>query len=119
MRDDHHRLDLVTLQALEGDAPLDEIFEVLSNRQSRFALYYLGDAGTASLDEVAAAVTGFEAQASDAIASPDDEQGVKTRLYHLVLPKLDAQGFVEFDADERTVTLTGLPGPLANDEIEG
>lgn len=120
MRDDQPWFDLPTLQALEGDAPLDEIFEVLSDQQTRFALYYLADTTTATLDEVAEAVTGFEAQASDTIATPDDKQDVRIQLYHRVLPRLDARGFVEFDADELTVTLTDSPQELlAHDELGG
>lgn len=120
MRDDPPPFDLATLRALEGDAPLDEILEVLSDRQSRFALYYLAETNSATLDEVAEAVTGFEAQTAGAIATPTDERAVKTRLYHRVLPKLDARGYVEFDADESTVTLTVSPRELlAPDEIGG
>lgn len=120
MRDDHPPFDLATLQALEGDAPLDEIFEALSDQQTRFALYYLADTDTATLDEVAEAVTGFEAQTSETIATPADKREVRIQLYHRVLPELDARGFVEFDADELTVALAEPPAELlAPDETGG
>lgn len=120
MRDDTPPFDLARLRALEGEAPLDELFEVLSDRQSRFTLYYLAETASATLDEVAEAVTGFEAQTGGTIATPTDKRAVKTRLYHRVLPRLDASGYVEFDADESTVTLTVSPRELlAHDEIGG
>lgn len=120
MRDDHPWFDLATLQALEGDAPLDELFEVLSDQQSRFTLYYLSETSSATLEEVAEAVTGFAAKTSETIATPADERVVRIELYHRVLPELDARGYVEFDADERTVTLAEPPRELlAPDDIGG
>lgn len=120
MRDDKPWFDLAALQELEGEAPLDEIFEVLSDQLSRFALYYLAETDAATLDEVAEAVTGFEAQASERIATPADKEDARIQLYHRVLPKLDARGFVEFDVDELTVTLAEPPEELlAPDGIGG
>lgn len=109
MDDDRTGIDLGTLRELEGEASLDEMLSVLSDPHARYTMYYLSEASTASLEELAAVVTGHRAQTTDAIAAPEDEESVRVRLYHLVLPELDDHGFVEFDADEKTVTAVETP----------
>ena len=109
MDDDRTGIDLGTLRELEGEASLDEVLSVLSDSHARYTLYYLAEESTASLEELAAVVTGLEAEATDDVATAADEETVRTRLYHLVLPELDDHGYVAFDADEGTVTATETP----------
>lgn len=114
MDDDRTGIDLGTLRELEGEASIDEMLSVLSDPHARYTLYYLSDESTASLEELAAVVTGLEAQTTDAVATAADEEAVRTRLYHLVLPELDDHGFVAFDADEQTVTAAETPPWVAS-----
>lgn len=109
MDDDRTGIDLGSLRELEGEASVDEVLSVLSNPHARYTLYYLSEVSTASLEELASVVTGLEARATDAVATAADEEAVRIRLYHLVLPELDDHGLVAFDADERTVTAAETP----------
>lgn len=96
----------------EDDRTLDEIFDLLSDRYVRHSLYYLFDRTSTSLDELADLVAGLEAVESDAITTPEDHERIRVRLYHVVLPKLDAHGYVEFDTDEHSVTRTEVPATV-------
>ena len=109
MDDDRTGVDLGALRELEGEASLDEMLAVLSDPHARAILYYLSDRSTASLEELAAVVTGQQAQRSGVVATAADEERVRTRLYHLVLPELDDHGFVAFDRDDKTVTAAETP----------
>lgn len=109
MNDDRPEIDLDALRSLERDLPADDVFELLSDRYVRYALYYLSEQSTATLGQLTDVVTGLETTRTDAVASPADRERVRVRLYHVVLPELGAVGYVDFDAEDLTVTETNVP----------
>lgn len=109
MDEDRIDVDIEAIQALESDGPLDELFRALSDRHVRYAVRYLHDRPTATLDRLADAVTALEAAATGAVATPSDREQVRLELYHVALPKLDALGYVDFDADDCTVAGSDIP----------
>ncbi|MFB6136562.1 MAG: hypothetical protein ABEJ04_07355 [Halobacteriaceae archaeon] len=92
---------------------VDTMFELLSHRLRRYALYALteGSADAADLDElvdfVVAHSSGSRAQ---------DRERVAVTLYHEHLPKLEDVGVVEYD--ERSETARYRGPPLLTREVE-
>ena len=101
---------------------LDLIFDLLSNRRRRYALYYLHSQpdGVATLEEITDAVvdsqfgesntgsaTGADRSTDTATeCEPDVEQRrlqVRTELQHTHLPKLEDAGVLEQDPRSQTV----------------
>lgn len=82
---------------------LDGVFDLLSNRRRRYALYHLHDRsdGVSTIPDVASAVCRFERMADDG-AEPD-ESAIALSLAHVHLPKLEAVGVVEVDSRSETV----------------
>ncbi|WP_209019550.1 DUF7344 domain-containing protein [Halorussus marinus] len=79
-------------------AKLDSLFGILANGQRRQILAYLveTDDGVATLPELA-----------DRIADGEDPERATLRLHHNHLPKLEDEGFVEYDARSETVRYRG------------
>ena len=96
-----------------GEYSLDRLIYLLSDRYVRHTLYYLSDESTITLDRLADVVAGLEAAESDAITTPHDRRRIRIRLHHVVLPKLDAAGFLRFDAVDDTVSEIDIP-PVVN-----
>ena len=103
---------LEAVEAMESDAASDVLLDVLSDRYARYVLYHLSDESTATLDALADTATGLAAAESGAIATPGDREEIRVRLYHLVLPKLDDAGYLEFDSETRTVERGEVPAVL-------
>lgn len=92
----------------EGDGstprPLDAVFEVLTARRRRCALYVLSRAtDRMTLSDLASEVASLE----DA-----DYDRVVASLYHVHLPKLAAVGVVDYDGGDGTVSLADCSGRL-------
>jgi hypothetical protein len=109
MDDDSSAIDLESLLALEGDLPLDEVVDLLSNSYARYTVYYLFDQPTPSLDQLTDGVAGIRATATDTIVTPTEREQICIHLYHNVLPRLDDLDYVDFDSDETTITRTEIP----------
>ncbi|WP_126663239.1 DUF7344 domain-containing protein [Haloterrigena salifodinae] len=103
---------LEAVEAMESDASPDVLLNVLSDRYARYVLCHLSDESTATLDALTDTATGLAATESGAIATPGDREEIRLRLYHLVLPKLDAAGYLEFDSETRTVERDEIPAVL-------
>ncbi|WP_436344395.1 DUF7344 domain-containing protein [Natronorubrum sp. FCH18a] len=114
---------------------LDLIFDLLSNRRRRYALYYMHDQpdGVATLDELANAIvalqgtdsseesaianeasaTASETDTSDAADSDTDcdqrRLQVRTELQHTHLPKLEDAGVLDHDQRSETVRYWNQP----------
>ena len=73
----------------------DVLFAILSNRIRRTTLFHLRQRGAATFDELVDVVYEVHNFESEAV----DRQGLSDALYHVHLPKLEADGFVTFDPD--------------------
>ena len=103
---------LEAVEAMESDAARDVLLDALSDRYARYVLAHLAAEPTATLEDLADTATGLAATEAGAIATPADRDETRVRLYHLVLPKLDAAGYIEFDSETRTVERDEFPDVL-------
>lgn len=82
---------------------LDTVFDILSNRRRRFALYHLHDQrdAVATVTEIARTV----AQRERTYCAGDDPgvDSIVTELVHVHFPALEGAGIVEFDQRSETV----------------
>lgn len=87
---------------------LDQVFDVLANRQRRFALYYLRECseGVASIEEVADHVVALE---DDPRPVEDHREAILTALQHVHLPKLQDAGILEFDSRSEMIRYWSQP----------
>ncbi|WP_254525169.1 DUF7344 domain-containing protein [Natrinema caseinilyticum] len=79
------------------DVPPDEAYELLANSRTRLTLHVLSTcAPPFSVDRL-----------TDIVSSRDDadEYAVHVSLAHAVLPKLEAHGLLEYDADAGLIYL--------------
>lgn len=104
---------------LDSEWPLAELglsdaeLRTLSNPLARHALRYVDAHPEATLAEVADAVAGFEAADTDAIVTASTRDRFQIKLYHVVLPRLDDVGLVQFDRTARTVERADIPDGVA------
>ncbi|QCC60429.1 hypothetical protein NP511_00285 [Natrinema thermotolerans] len=114
------------VSTLQADAmpSLDLVFDLLSNRRRRYALYYLNQQsdGVATVAALAQNVVAFERIAAedadrDSARSPpdrdadpaDERETVRVELRHVHLPKLEDAGVLEHDRRSETVRYWGQP----------
>jgi hypothetical protein len=88
-----------------------EVFDVLSNRRRRYALYALLRDGTATIGSLADQVAAWENGCSVSDVTPVERKRVYTALQQSHLPKLERTGLVDFDPDSGRVQTT----PAAED----
>ncbi|ADD04043.1 uncharacterized protein Nmag_0455 [Natrialba magadii ATCC 43099] len=112
-----------TQRTVEATPSLDLIFELLSNRRRRYALYLLYEQsdGVATLEELTDAIVTFDRQygdtpsshhaahADEQLTAEDQHQVVKTELQHVHLPKLEDAGILEHDRRSQTVRYWSQP----------
>ena len=103
---------LEAVDTMESDASADVLLDVLSDRYARYVLCHLSAESTATLERLADTATGLEAAETGSIATPGDRDEIRVRLYHLVLPKLDAAGYIAFDSETRRVERAEIPAVL-------
>lgn len=91
----------------DSPAVVDRIFDALSQVERRYALYYLRDRETATVEELATVLAGWLRSRRDQqeIVTPGDRQRVKVSLHHNHLPKLEDAGFVRYDHGSGSVAL--------------
>ncbi|MFB6179496.1 MAG: ArsR family transcriptional regulator [Halorientalis sp.] len=88
---------------------LDQLFEVLSNRERRRILYYLREHGTATRRELVDVLAGWAATDREhAATTPDDWSQLATAVHHVHLPKLVDTELVAFDPETGIVRLGTL-----------
>ncbi|OAQ53976.1 hypothetical protein HTG_00170 [Natrinema mahii] len=112
------------VSTVQADAmpSLDLVFDLLSNRRRRYALYYLNQRsdGVATVAALAKNVVAFERIAAggadrDSARSPadagpaDGQDTVRVELRHVHLPKLEDAGVLEHDRRSETVRYWGQP----------
>lgn len=87
-------------------AAFDDLFDSLSNRRRRYLLYHAlsTDEDVLDLDDAVVAVERYE----NATTPPDvylDTERIRVALHHAHLPRLDADGYLDYDPDAGTVEL--------------
>lgn len=92
-----HEPNLATTADREP-VPLDDVYDLLRNRRSRYVLEYLEEtAGSASLEELARQIAAREAGTEPHAVDPSEYERVLYHLYQCVLPKMDDFDAVSYD----------------------
>lgn len=112
MGNDTATLDLFALRTQSEEIPVDEVVRVLGNFHARNTIVYLHDHPTATLDELADALTAAAASADETIATTSDRDRILIRLHHDILPRLADLEFIVFDSETTIVTETRIPDPV-------
>jgi hypothetical protein len=82
----------------------NEVYDILRNERRRHVLRYLVDDGEVStIADIADHIA--EIESGESPPPSDTRQSVYVSLHQTHLPKLDGLGVVEYDRDDRTVTL--------------
>jgi hypothetical protein len=85
----------------------DDVLDLLSNSRRRYVIYFLEQwNGSATLNDLAYNIASQETGVPVDDLSEDDKRRVYISLYQTHLPKLDLYGLVDYDKDDRTVSLT-------------
>ncbi|WP_435099569.1 DUF7344 domain-containing protein [Halorubrum sp. N11] len=85
----------------------DEVFEVLSSSRRRQILYHLHRrGGRADLRSLARDTATEETDETDETVDSDVVKRFYISLYQTHIPKLEQVGLVQYDGDDKTVTLT-------------
>jgi hypothetical protein len=83
---------------------LDDVYDLLRNRRSRYVLEYLEEtSGSASLEELARQIAAREAGTEPHAVDPSEYERVLYHLYQCVLPKMDDFDAVTYDDTRHTV----------------
>ena len=77
----------------------DDLYAALARYPRRRVLSYLLEQPTASVDELADLLVGWEAAARDRSMGPDERTRVLLELVHVHLPHLDDAELVVYDAE--------------------
>lgn len=77
----------------------DDLYAALARHPRRRVLSYLLQQPTATVDELADLLVGWEAAASDRAMGPDERTRVLLELVHVHLPHLDDADLVVYDAE--------------------
>lgn len=102
---------------------LDLVFELLSDRRRRYALYLLYEQpdGVATIDEVTDHVTRLETRETGPgptgeATTPQRKREIQVELQHVHLPKLEDAGVLEID--HRSETLRYWTQPTLEEWLE-
>lgn len=97
-------------EASVGSRELDRLFSILSSRRRRFALYHLvwSEEQVVERAELAEAVLEYEGYDGET-GEPPPTASVVTDLHHGVLPRLQDEGYIEYDRRQGTVRYDGPP----------
>ncbi|WP_251330314.1 DUF7344 domain-containing protein [Haloplanus pelagicus] len=99
--------DVATAVTHGGETPTEqEVFDVLSNRRRRYALYALLQEDTVTIGSLADQVAAWENDCSISEVTAAERKRVYTALQQSHLPKLVRTGLVRFDDDSGHVELT-------------
>jgi hypothetical protein len=85
-----------------------EVFDILSNRRRRYALYALFDDDTATIGSLAEQIAAWENDCPVAEVRPTGRKHVYTALQQSHLPKLERNGLISFDRESGRVRPTDV-----------
>jgi len=89
-----------------------EVFDVLSNRRRRYALYALLDDGASTIGSLAEQIAAWENDCPVEEVTPTERKRVYTALQQSHLPKLEQTGLVSFDRESGRVQPTDTVGKM-------
>jgi DNA-binding transcriptional ArsR family regulator len=106
-----------TVQSADGDAPEEptgrpdepteqEVFDILSNRRRRYALYALLNDDAATIGSLAERIAAWENDRTIEDVTPTERKRVYTALQQSHLPKLERNGLITFDRESGRVRPT-------------
>ncbi|WP_134669821.1 DUF7344 domain-containing protein [Halorussus marinus] len=100
--------------ANEPAVSVDAGFDAIADARRRYALYYLRERESATLDELATVVTGWLAARNDpdGAGSRADRDRTRIDLHHVQLPTLASAGVISYDDQTGGVELESLPAFL-------
>lgn len=87
----------------------DDMFEILSNRHRRCALYHLADRSTADLDAVLDHIVAREAERSERVDRSELIRRLRIEFHHRHLPMLADVGLVAYDERDGTLVYRERP----------
>jgi DNA-binding transcriptional ArsR family regulator len=90
----------------------DAFYRALAAGPRRRLLAYLLEHGTATRDDLASMLVGWETTETGGFSGPDDHQRTVIALEHVHLPLLDDAGLIDYD-DETTEVTLDLDDPWA------
>ena len=97
----------MTDENTDAELTKDTVFEILSSSRRRFALYVLcRESGRIELDALARRLAAYEEGVQPEDVEDEGAKRLYISLYQTHLPKLASAGLVDYDREERTVTLT-------------
>jgi len=85
------------------------MFDLLGNSRRRRVLRHLLDDRQITLTDLSARIAAWENDTPIADLTSRERKQVYSSLYQTHIPRLSEHGLVEYDADARTVRLTGDP----------
>lgn len=96
---------------IDASAEIDAIFGAISNVHRRYALYYLQDRDSATVDELATVLASWLGTREDeaAVVTPDDRERLRAELDDTHLPELADTAFVRYDCETGAVSVESLP----------
>jgi hypothetical protein len=89
-----------------------EVFDILSNRRRRYALYALLRDETTTIGSLADQIAAWENDCAVADVTPAERKRVYTALQQSHLPKLERTGLISFDPDSGRVNPTDAAAEL-------
>lgn len=88
---------------------VDDTFHVLRDRERRYALYFLLEHETASLETIADVVTGWTLASESGTAGRAAREEVHLNLIHRHVPMMVDAGVVAYDGETDTLSLDPCP----------
>jgi DNA-binding transcriptional ArsR family regulator len=89
-----------------GEPTEQEVFDILSNRRRRYALYALADDEAATIGSLAEQIAAWENDCAIADITPTERKRVYTALQQSHLPRLERTGLISFDRESGRVRPT-------------
>lgn len=96
---------------VDESAEADAVFSALSDVHRRYALYYLQDRGSATIDELATVLASWLGTREDetTVVTPEDRERLRTELDDDYLPELADTAFVRYDHETGDISVKSLP----------